>query len=87
MKSKHDLKTKEGRAAYMREWTAAKRQDSGYINHDFDIISDVCLRCGLERHKKAHLKHFGRFIVEYRVKGKWTTERPLCTAKTKLTRQ
>lgn len=46
--------------------------------HKFDIITDICERCSLQRKMNADLFRFGRFNREYLVGGKWVKDAPAC---------
>lgn len=73
----------EKQRAYMLEYSRRKQEKKGWIKHKWDIVDDVCLRCGLKRHRKANTKKFGQFIDEYLVNGKWQHGSPSCLAGTK----
>lgn len=55
------------------------------MTHLWDIFTDTCKRCGLEREVKANpnapgLRYPSGFLYKYRLPGKaWTDEMPACT--------
>lgn len=68
----------EQKREYMRNYNKRKQEEKGYTNHSFDIITEVCDRCGVQRKRTAILTRRGKFENEYRVNGKWTKDHPNC---------
>lgn len=71
---------KANRGNYHRDYARKKQAEKGWVNHSWDHIDDVCLRCGLKRHRIAVIRKPGVFIDEYLVNGKWTKDHPKCLA-------
>ena len=53
-------------------------RDTKGVLHKFDVLSDVCERCGLKRRRKAVENRFMHFKTEYLVGGSWVHDPPPC---------
>lgn len=59
---------------------ASKLLEGKRIKHKWDTELGIgkCIRCGLKRHKSAHMTFVGRYVYKYLINNQWEKNLPSC---------